>query len=528
MRVLFVVGEDLHAGLPAPPRCQDGSWAWIVTETSERARAVLDAVAFDAVVLDVRAGRPGAELLGRWPEGASRPALVFVVERDDESTWAGAAEDGADAWLPAGDCVGDAVHRAVFMALAMHRRHRRLLDRVVEGEQRIDRLTASHADLTRRAELDELTGCLNRRGIAARLRVARGEGVQSWQAVLLDLEGFRAINERLGYRVGDATLRRLGAAVQRAARAGDVVGRVGGDEFLILLPDADVAEAQGVAERALVAVRRDEISVVYRPLSASASIVSSGSDADLDGLLERLHPVLRRGRATGARNRVLASPDTRSEGEACSSRLRCRIIADHRRGASVGAVIDASPGQGAARLSPLRSPCFAATVATLPAHSLAVVALPGGGDAPDVDEVLARTVGLRSDLRWAVRARRDELLDADTIAALRRSGVRIALHDADHRSETLHIIERYAPELLFVDTCYTAAVVDDPMCATVLRVLRALADGAGATLVADDVPDSRTASALALLGVPLSVRCASPRVVAGRDAYHEASAAEGA
>ena len=58
--------------------------------------------------------------------------------------------------------------------------------------------------------------------------------------------------------------------------------------------------------------------------------------------------------------------------------------------------------------------------------------------------------------------------------------------------------------------------------------LRALADGAGATLVADDVPDRRVESALALMGVPLSVRAASPRVVAGGEAYHESGAAEGA
>lgn len=91
---------------------------------------------------------------------------------------------------------------------------------------------------------DALTGLYNRRGFEEQLSLAVNRSARyGWPFtfVLIDLNRFKEINDRLGHPVGDAVLRAVGERLRRSLRAGDVAGRVGGDEFGLLLPayDAD-------------------------------------------------------------------------------------------------------------------------------------------------------------------------------------------------------------------------------------------------------------------------------------------------
>src|SRR5262249_6136679 len=90
---------------------------------------------------------------------------------------------------------------------------------------------------------DPLTGCLNRRGLdqAIAREIARsGRSGSELSVLAIDLDHFKAINDTYGHVAGDIVLREFGALLAHAARAGDIVARAGGEEFLALLPDTDL------------------------------------------------------------------------------------------------------------------------------------------------------------------------------------------------------------------------------------------------------------------------------------------------
>jgi diguanylate cyclase (GGDEF)-like protein len=144
------------------------------------------------------------------------------------------------------------------------------------------RLRASHQALWALARRDELTGVGNYRGLHERLaeEIARHRRhSREFALVLLDLDGFKAINERFGHLEGDRLLAEIGVALGAEVRAEDSVFRQGGDEFAAIVPEANAEEAEEVAARlrARVARRgfgRDE----ERPVSATTGFAMFPAD----------------------------------------------------------------------------------------------------------------------------------------------------------------------------------------------------------------------------------------------------------
>lgn len=106
--------------------------------------------------------------------------------------------------------------------------------------------------LDREASLDPLTGLLNRRmTLSCGQRMTRQyvAANRPLSVLMIDLDHFKEVNDRFGHPAGDAVLRHFAAQAQQAVRAEDLVGRLGGDEFCIVLPDTDTAQALVIAER---------------------------------------------------------------------------------------------------------------------------------------------------------------------------------------------------------------------------------------------------------------------------------------
>jgi diguanylate cyclase (GGDEF)-like protein/PAS domain S-box-containing protein len=120
----------------------------------------------------------------------------------------------------------------------------------------VHELTMAQERLKRSVERDALTDVLSRRTMMDRIEAAMLEAPDAPVALFfVDLDGFKAVNDRLGHREGDRLLVSVGAALQGAVRAEDAVGRFGGDEFLVLARMRDVAGAHTLALHMLAAVR---------------------------------------------------------------------------------------------------------------------------------------------------------------------------------------------------------------------------------------------------------------------------------
>jgi diguanylate cyclase (GGDEF)-like protein/PAS domain S-box-containing protein len=113
--------------------------------------------------------------------------------------------------------------------------------------------SALRAELERRATVDELTGCLNRAAVLDELdRTLRRDsaGSSGTAVVFLDLDGFKEVNDTFGHKAGDQLLAGAAARLRSGMRGADVIGRLGGDEFIIVLPSIDsLAEAMRIGLR---------------------------------------------------------------------------------------------------------------------------------------------------------------------------------------------------------------------------------------------------------------------------------------
>ncbi|MBP7899793.1 MAG: GGDEF domain-containing protein [Acinetobacter sp.] len=130
------------------------------------------------------------------------------------------------------------------------------------------------------SRIDPLTNVMNRRSIANQLEQLHQQRKALYSVVLLDLDHFKHINDNYGHDMGDQVLIQVAECLAQHVREQDMIGRFGGEEFILLLPNTTTEQAQHVAERCRIALT--ELNFVYeqQPFSISASFgISSSQNA---------------------------------------------------------------------------------------------------------------------------------------------------------------------------------------------------------------------------------------------------------
>ena len=163
-----------------------------------------------------------------------------------------------------------------------------------------------HRRLINASERDPLTGLLNRRGLETVVATRRSN--EPWSVVMIDLDHFKAVNDRFGHAAGDAVLRAAATVLRGCVRLGDAVARAGGEEFVLVLPNATAEDARVAAERARVAlgaVAHPELG--GRSVTASLGVAAWPFERSLAAAVDEADGALYAAKREG-RNRTVVAP----------------------------------------------------------------------------------------------------------------------------------------------------------------------------------------------------------------------------
>jgi diguanylate cyclase (GGDEF)-like protein/PAS domain S-box-containing protein len=156
---------------------------------------------------------------------------------------------------------------------------------------------ALEAELEQRAHNDALTGLANRAALTTCL--AELPPNERITLLFIDLDGFKTINDSLGHKRGDAVLRDVAQCIAAQTTPDVTVGRLGGDEFLAILPHANPADAKALAARIICSVEQAGARHSRFPLSASIGIAAGSPGGAPERLLHRADQAMYEAKETG-------------------------------------------------------------------------------------------------------------------------------------------------------------------------------------------------------------------------------------
>jgi diguanylate cyclase (GGDEF)-like protein len=268
-------------------------------EDGLEALAVCKMVRPDAVLLDIEMpGLDGHQVLAQLkgdPDVSDIP-VVFLTGRTSTDDIVAGLRAGAHDYL-----------KKPFEAMELIAR----VSGAVRMKRLQDQLLRRNAELDRVARVDVLTNVYNRRHLQEQLlelgAACRRELVQL-AVVLFDIDHFKGVNDVYGHASGDRVLQACARRLVDASRAGTIVGRWGGEEFLVLLPATDIHQAAAAAERVRGAIADTPVAIGEGTVTVTVSGgCAAADDGDTDALLSRADAALYRAKAAG-RNCIMTAP----------------------------------------------------------------------------------------------------------------------------------------------------------------------------------------------------------------------------
>jgi diguanylate cyclase (GGDEF)-like protein len=265
--------------------------------TLDAAFKVLENQTFQVVLLDL--ALPDSQGIRTFEALAKvHPEVAYVIlsGTDDANLALEAVQKGAQDYVVKGEIGEKMISRMIVHALERHRQKRHMEELTV----RLEKLSI----------LDPLTRLLNRRGLqrmlSRELGISGREGT-NLSVIVLDLDNFKSINDTFGHAAGDNVLQEVAKIMRDAVRASDYVSRIGGDEFIILLPNTRLAEGIHFSERIREMISRASVAVTNgRTVRITASLGVTSVNrrmTTVDSLLEETHAALAKSKRLG-KNRV--------------------------------------------------------------------------------------------------------------------------------------------------------------------------------------------------------------------------------
>ena len=314
LRVLLVAGRG--AERDAIARLLDGEQHQVaIAADAADARAAAVRLRPQAVVVDDAApGLAGSALLEslRATQLGRGVFVLVLVDSEDDERLGRLLDAGADDFL-----VKPLKPRRLIARLRAASRvlcqQEQLARNASDLRRFADQLALDNRRLERAAVTDSLTGLPNRRYALARLE-------QEWSAarrrkasvacIVVDIDRFKRINDCFGHEEGDRVLRAVAEVLRRTARTEDIVCRVGGEEFLVVCPNASVPEARHCAERLREAVAEARIGPGARGggVTISAGVAASGLGLASPAELVRRADIAMYDAKSRGRNRVSVHP----------------------------------------------------------------------------------------------------------------------------------------------------------------------------------------------------------------------------
>ncbi len=249
---------------------------------------------------------------------ATRPVLLGVTHRPQDGLSLHVAEEVSEALSLARLRQGH-FHLAVLsglavlatlLAAAIYTLHNRAQVRIIEASNQA--LTSLNEELRRIAERDHLTGCFNRRRLDEAMNAELARTARSGHPLtlaMLDLDHFKAVNDRYGHGVGDTMLAHVTDIIHRQLREPDLLARVGGEEFALLLPDTGESDAVALLER----VRRTVLATPLAhadgtiPMTVSAGVAEARPDIEPNRWMQEADTALYTAKRCGRNRTVRAS-----------------------------------------------------------------------------------------------------------------------------------------------------------------------------------------------------------------------------
>ena len=273
---------------------------------TEEIQNALDKGRIDLVLMDNQMpGKSGMEWLAEIAKRQLAP-VVMLTGSGTEEIAAQAFQEGAVGYLPKGSL--------------SQKKLSNIIDVALDKWTQLQQARADREKLERLANFDSLTGLYNRRAILDKLHelinlVNRYK--EDFSLSMLDIDHFKKVNDHYGHLTGDEVLEEIAVLIRRNIRETDIVGRYGGEEFIIILPKTNLSSAWVVAERLRSIIEKtemkDSVGNVFA-ITVSQGLVGWERDEDAASLISRADEALYKAKEKG-RNRVqiLLGPSLRDK-----------------------------------------------------------------------------------------------------------------------------------------------------------------------------------------------------------------------